>query len=191
MIINIKLDYNPENETVKVKSCEVEKPQKTEPIKVLESNEPQLTLDATKYTLNPAAAELMGVEAGTRIDIKYQMVDGVIYPVIGTEESFGSGGGNKLTKSLTVPYRGKNNERLSTYGTTFSVIPMKGLNGLFVLMGDAELDTPELPDEIEIKEDMNNHDDLVDSDNDPLTFDDDFEKLEDSEEISEDSLIFE
>lgn len=186
MILNIKLEYNPENETVKVKSCTVEK---TEPTKVYETNDPQITLDASKYTLNPAAAEMLGVVAGDRIDIKYQVIDGIEYPVIGTEESFGSGGGNKLTKSLTVAYRGKNNDRLLKFGDVFTVTPMKDLNGLFVLIGNAE--KPAIPDEIEVNEDNNNHEDLTDSDGDPLTFEDNFDNLEDSEEISEDALTFE
>ena len=53
MIINLKLDYNPTTEECKVIKAEVESPKKTSTeasIKVLESNEPQITLDSTKYT---------------------------------------------------------------------------------------------------------------------------------------------
>ena len=195
MIINLKLDYNPTTEECKVIKAEVESPKKTSTeasIKVLESNEPQITLDSTKYTLNAAAAELMQVVPNTRIDIKYQMVDGVEYPVIGTEENFGSGGGNKLTKALTVSYRGKANERLSRFGEVFTVTPMKDISGLFVLIGNSKPE--QVPDEIEVIEDMNNHEDLplADMDGDPLNFDDDptFTEMEDSTLIDEDSLKF-
>ena len=195
MIINLKLDYNPTTEECKVIKAEVESPKKTSTeasIKVLESNEPQITLDSTKYTLNAAAAELMQVVPNTRIDIKYQMVDGVEYPVIGTEEHFGSGGGNKLTKALTVSYRGKANERLSRFGDVFTVTPMKDISGLFVLIGNSKPE--QVPDEIEVIEDMNNHEDLplTDMDEDPLNFDDDptFTEMEDSTLIDEDSLKF-
>lgn len=194
MIINLKLDYNPTTEECKVLKAEVENPKKvsTEPTKVMESNEPQITLDTTKYTLNAAAAELMQVTPNTRIDIKYQMVDGVEYPVIGTEENFGSGGGNKLTKALTVSYRGKANERLSRFGDVFTVTPMKGLSGLFVLIGNSEPE--QVPDEIEVTEDMNSHEDLpiTDMDGKEISFEDDptFPELEDSTLIDEDSLKF-
>ena len=195
MIINLKLDYNPTTEECKVIKAEVESPKKASTeasTKILESNEPQITLDSTKYTLNAAAAELMQVVPNTRIDIKYQMVDGVEYPVIGTEENFGSGGGNKLTKALTVSYRGKANDRLSRFGNVFTVTPMKGLSGLFVLIGNSEPE--QVPDEIEVTEDMNSHEDLplTDMDGDPLNFDDDptFTEMEDSTLIDEDSLKF-
>lgn len=193
MIINLKLDYNPTTEECKVLKAEVDKPKTTEgSIKILESNEPQITLDSSKYTLNAAAVELMQVTPNTRIDIKYQMVDEVLYPVIGTEEAFGTSCGNKLTKSWTVSYRGKANERLSEYGDVFNVIPLRGSQGLFVLMGNAEVDKEEVPDEIEIKEDMTNHVDLTDMDGDPLEFDDEFNgELEDSELIDADALVFE
>lgn len=187
MILNIKLDFNPETQECRVVKAEIEKIK--EPVKILESNEPQITLEPSKYTLNPAAAELMGVSIGTRIDIKYQMVDGVEYPVIGTEASFGSGGGNKLTKSLTVSYRGKANDRLSRFGDVFTVTPMRDSSGLFVLIGNGKPE--QVPDEIEIIEDMTNNEDLTDSDNEPLSFDDDFTTLEDATLIEEDALSFE
>ena len=187
MIINIQLDYNPESNMARVIKAEVEgnKPSK----KIIESDEPQIILDTNKYTVNPAAARLMQLKPDMRIDIKYQVINGVEYPVIGTEEAFGSGGGNKLTKSLTVSYRGKANERLSKFGDTFTVTPMKDNEGLFVLIGNTE-GPEQLPDEITIIEDTNNHTDLVDSDGDELTFDDDsFEET--STPIDPDVLNFE
>lgn len=194
MIINIKLDYNPTTEECKVLKVEVENPKKVsnEPVKIMESNEPQITLDSSKYTLNAAAVELMQVTPNTRIDIKYQMVDEILYPIIGTEESFGTNGGNKLTKSNTISYRGKANQRLSEYGNVFTLVPLRGSEGLFVLMGNSQPEPQEVPDEIEVIEDVNDHVDLTDSDGDPLSFDDNFsEKLEDSELIDEDVLVFE
>ena len=186
MIINIQLDYNPESNIARIIKAEVEgnKPSK----KVLESDEPQIILETNKYTINPAAARLMQIKPDMRIDIKYQVINGVEYPVIGTEEAFGSGGGNKVTKSLTVSYRGMANNRLAKFGDTFTVTPMKDNEGLFVLIGNTE--EPQLPDEITLVEDTNNHTDLVDSDGDELTFDDNaFEET--STPIDPDVLNFE
>lgn len=185
MIINIQIDYNPESNMSRIVKTEIEgvKPSK----KVIESNEPQLLLDTNKYTLNPAAVALMKVAPDVRIDIKYQMISGIEYPVIGTEEAFGSGGGNKLTKSLTVSYRGKANERLSKFGDTFTVTPLKDVDGLYVLIGNKEEQS--MPDEISIKEDMTDNEDLTDSEDDPIEFEDtSFEQ--DSTPIDESALIF-
>ena len=120
------------------------------------------------------------------------MVDKVLYPVIGTEESFGTSCGNKLTKAWTVSYRGKANDRLAEYGNVFNVTPLKDSPGLFVLMGNAEVETGGIPDEIEIIEDMNNHEDLPTTDMDgDITFDPSFEELEDATLIDESSIKFE
>lgn len=193
--LKLKVDYNPTTEECKIIKVEAVNPKtaSTESTKIPESSDPTLILDSSKYSLNQAAVELMKVEPDVRIDIKYDMINGVEYPVIGTEENFGVNGGNKLTKALTVSYRGKANERLSRFGSTFTVTPMKTKPGLFVLIGDKE---PEpVPDEIEIKEDMTNNEDLpiTDMDNEPLTFDDDptFPIMEDAELIEPDALVFE
>ena len=69
---------------------------------------------------------------------------------------------------------------------------MKDISGLFVLIGNSKPE--QVPDEIEVIEDMNNHEDLplTDMDEDPLNFDDDptFTEMEDSTLIDEDSLKF-
>lgn len=167
--LNLTLDYDPATG-----ACTVLKTTKA-PAKVVANNdtaEPQIILDANKYILNQAAANLMGVKWEDRLEIKYQKVQGVIYPVIGTGETFGTKTGNKLTKTLTVSCRGKANEMLARYGHTFTVSEMKGQPGLFVLIGD----TPpaEEAEEIEIKEDEN---DIVDL---PLDVD-----IENAEKIDE------
>jgi hypothetical protein len=44
-------------------------------------------------------------------------------------------GGNKLTKSNTVAFKGKANDTLSEYGSTFKVEPLR--EGVFKLIGDS------------------------------------------------------
>ena len=93
---------------------------------------PQLILDDNKYYLNAAAIELMQVGPDSKIDIKYEK--GV--PVIGTDEAFGTKGGNKLTKNNTVAYRGAKNEELAKYGTEFTISAHNSKEGLFVLSSE-------------------------------------------------------
>lgn len=173
MIINLKLtiDYNPETG-----ACTVVKTEQAQPKVVVNNDtaEPQIVLDANKYILNQAAANLMGVKWEDRLEIKYQKVQGVIYPVIGTDISFGTpGSGNKLTKGLTVSCRGKANEMLARYGKVFTVSEMKGTDNLFVLIGDTP-QVEEVLDEIEVKED---DEDIIDL---PLDT-----EIEDAEKIDE------
>lgn len=117
-----------------------------------ESSEPQIILEDNKYTLNSAAVELMGVEPDDRLDIKFEKNGKLMIPIIGTNESFGTKAGNRLTKSFTVSCRGKANDELQNYGTVFilSVHPTK--EGLFVMQGDK---APEavVDDKVEIKDD--------------------------------------
>lgn len=143
-----------------------------------DSSEPQITLDPNKYILNKAAAQLMGVAWEDRLSIKYQKIDGITFPVIGTDEAFGTKGGNKLTKGLSVSCRGKANDLLKEYGDTFTVTKMKGRDDLFVLVGNADRPAEPEPDNIEVIEDEGNIDLPLDTEIgdesakeiDPLTF---------------------
>lgn len=103
-----------------------------------ENPEPELILEDNKYSLNTAAVELLGVEADDRIDIKFEKRDKVRVPVIGCNTAFGTQGGNRLTKSNTVSYRGKNHDLLEEYGTVFS-FKETDKEGIFELVGDQPL----------------------------------------------------
>ena len=75
--------------------------------------------------------------------------------MIGSNEAFGTKGGNKLTNSLTVSCRGKANETLSEYGSQFTLVPHAHKDGLFMLIGDK---TPEEPQSTDDKIDTSNVD---------------------------------
>lgn len=117
-----------------------------------ESSEPQIILEDNKYTLNSAAVELMGVEPDDRLDIKFEKNGKLMVPIIGTNESFGTKAGNRLTKSFTVSCRGKANDELQNYGTVFTLSAHPTKEGLFVMQGDK---APEavVDDKVEIKDD--------------------------------------
>lgn len=134
-------------ETGEVKSTKVVK--KTSKNKKEESTEPLLTLEENKYYLTPAAIELMQVEPGDKLDIKYEKQGRNSIPVIGSDEVWGTKSGNKLNKSLTVACRGSKQEELSKYGNQFTIIPHNSKEGLFILKGNKEID-----EEIENIEDI-------------------------------------
>ena len=121
-----------------------------------EDPNPCITLEDNKYILNAAAAELLGVEPEDRLDIKYEKQGkGSLIPVIGTNEAFGTKGGNKLTKGLSVSCRGKANEELSRYGSTFTLMAHPNKENLFILCGDKKPNPePEPTDENVVVEDI-------------------------------------
>lgn len=120
-----------------------------------DDKEPKLYLEDNKCRLNSKAVSLMGISPGDKLDIKYDDGKNGSVPIIGTDEAFGTKGGNKLTKSNTIACRGSKNEELSKYGKEFVLAVHPSEAGLFVLtseevavdqlVGDdnVNIDTPE------------------------------------------------
>lgn len=111
------------------------KRQVSKAIKVEENQDPLITLDSNKLVLTTGAVQMMNICSDCRIDIKYKKRDKMSVPVIGTDEAFGTKGGNKLTKTNTISFRGSANEKLAEYGTTFTIEPSED-EGIFYLIGD-------------------------------------------------------
>lgn len=105
----------------------------------VDNNKAILTLTDNKYILNQTALNLLQAQVEDRITIKYNRVDGSMQPFIGLDSVFGTKGGNKLTKSSSVSFRGENNKRLSSFGEIFELIPSK-TEGIFLLKGDKEIE---------------------------------------------------
>lgn len=122
---------------------------------VQDDKEPKLYLEDNKCRLNSKAVSLMGISPGDKLDIKYDDGKNGSVPIIGTDEAFGTKGGNKLTKSNTIACRGSKNDELSKYGKEFVLAVHPSKAGLFVLtseevavdqlVGDdnVNIDTPE------------------------------------------------
>ena len=120
-----------------------------------DDKEPKLYLEDNKCRLNSKAISIMGISPGDKLDIKYDDGKNGSVPIIGTDEAFGTKGGNKLTKSNTIACRGSKNEELSKYGKEFVLAVHPSKAGLFVLtseevavdqlVGDdnVNIDTPE------------------------------------------------
>lgn len=163
----ITFDYDPETNEYKPIKQEIIKDKAKDTALSLakeaeESIEPQVTLASNKYILNKAAADLLGVKWEDKLDIKYQLIDSIRYPIIGSSVSWGSTNGNKLTKSLTVSCRGNANSLLSEFGDTFTLSPWKNHKGLYILIGnkDRELITDE---NIQIVESSECEEDIIES----------------------------
>ena len=134
--------------------------------KVEENSEPLITLDSNKLILTTGAVDLMQICSDCRVDIKYKKKNKVSVPVIGTDEAFGTKGGNKLTKTNTISFRGASNEKLSEFGTTFKLEPSED-KGIFYMIGD-KISNPIPEDSIDIESelDIDSLDDInIDDDN--------------------------
>ena len=115
--------------------------------KVDNNPNPIITLDPNKLILTQGAVDLLQICPDCRVDIKYKKKGNITVPIIGTDSAFGTKSGNKLTKTNTVSYRGAANDKLSTYGTVFTLEPTED-EGIFYLKGDKEPSETKIPDEI-------------------------------------------
>lgn len=105
---------------------------------IVTDDTPKLILGETKYSLSTGAMQLIGVEPGgeDKVDIQYQKIGKLEYPLIGLSESFGSKGGNKVTKSGTVRFSGAKNKQLAEFGTEFILVRHPNSSNLFILTQD-------------------------------------------------------
>ena len=144
-------DFNPEtNKYTPIGSPEIVKDTPKKYQKTDETAKPQIVLLNNKYQLNQAASDLLNVSPGDHIHICYNNLPdnpNVKVPIIGCNKYWHNDLGNKLTKSLTVSYRGVANTVLAEYGSTFTLIPYK--EGLFIMQGDKPV---EVDDNIEVTE---------------------------------------
>ena len=129
-----EMTYIGKNE-ITVDTAAPTKRQATKVSKIEENDDPLITLDSNKLILTTGAVKLMNVCADCRLDIKYKKKDKTSVPVIGTDAAFGTKGGNKLTKTNTISFRGSANDKLAEFGTTFKLEPSED-EGIFYLIGD-------------------------------------------------------
>jgi hypothetical protein len=122
------------------------------PVKVEANIEPLITLDSNKLVLTTGAVDMMKICPDCRVDIKYKKKDKTSVPVIGTDTAFGTKGGNKLTKTNTVSFRGAANDKLAEFGTTFKLEPSED-DGIFYLIGD-KMNNPIPDDAVDIESEL-------------------------------------
>ena len=87
-------------------------------------DEATVTVADNKLILSKEAVKALEGVAGDRIVINYWTVDSATtFPVIGKSECFGDPtGGNRLTKSNTVSFRGMQRDILLEYGSFFKLV---------------------------------------------------------------------
>lgn len=140
-----------------------------------ENEDPILRLLDNKYTLTTGAIKALGAVAGeSKIVIREQKINKQMVPVIATNDTFGIKSGNKLTLKGTVSYRGKANEDLSVYGTTFTLKQHPNDDNIFILVGDnqppvVEEAVPEEEDVPEETEDLQGIDNIPESEEEEET----------------------
>lgn len=106
----------------------------------------KLILKENKFILSNEACELMNIKPGDRIDIMY---DDSNTPVIGKEEAFGTQTGNKLSKQLSVIFKGNKYEELLSHGDSFDVETHPTKSDIFILKSDKEEENIDLQDIID------------------------------------------
>lgn len=120
--------------------------------KILGGDEPQLQLNANNFAINQAACDLLNVTSGDKLYIGYQKFGNEYLPVIGSSEAFNVDKGNKLTKSLTVSYRGAAHDQLSSYGDLFTFAE-EVVKGIYRLKGNKVFEeTVEIDDSFDLSD---------------------------------------
>lgn len=112
-----------------------------------------------KLKLSKAAVDMLGAAANDKVTINYWTVDNELtFPVIGKAEAFtDSDGGNRLTRSNTISYRGQQRDILLEYGSLFTLESFK--DGIFKL-NKVKIEDDSLTNETTDLQDLDNMQDL-------------------------------
>ena len=112
-----------------------------------------------KLKLSKAAIDMLGASANEKVTINYWTVDNELtFPVIGKAEAFtDSNGGNRLTRSNTISYRGQQRTILLEYGSLFTLESFK--DGIFK-MNKVQVEGESLNTEKTDLQDLDNLQDL-------------------------------
>lgn len=99
-----------------------------------------IILEDNKLVLTQKLLDLIQAEPGDRLLVSFKEDNGLYYPLISKSEVFAdSESGNKLTKSLTLSYRGKQRDQLLIYGTKFTFEETAEGSGVCKLIGEKEV----------------------------------------------------
>jgi hypothetical protein len=122
----VSFDFDSETETITNVQCTVggvEKKKrasrKKEPVEEELAAQSIITLEPTKLVFNNRAVLDMELTHEDRVFIKWEKYKKTLIPIIGKDDE----SGNKLTKTNTVGYKGKQNAVLAEHGTVFTIEP--------------------------------------------------------------------
>lgn len=161
--VNVTFSFDTETNIVTNVKCnvdgQVKKPsttrKKSEIVEEMAS-EAILTLEPTKLVLNNKLISDLGIIYGDRIVIKFEQQGEkkkkILIPCICKEDGE-EGTGNKITKTNTVAYKGKQNAVLAEFGSEFTIEPFKAdLWKLISKTGGTAKTLKEVIDEVEKEE---------------------------------------
>lgn len=150
------ISFNFDETTQKISNLKVVSVNKATP-----SSDNYLEVEDNKLKLGKEAIQLLEAVPGDRIQVNYWTVNNQeTFPVIGKAGVFTDPeGGNCLTKSNTVSFRGHQRTVLLEYGNMFKLEPFK--EGMFKLTSVSEL-VDSLETETKELEDINTMDEFDD-----------------------------
>lgn len=146
-----KVTFEFDETTKSISNLKCEEIKSSKP-KVNSNGQPIIEVGENKLIISPEAAALIGATAGDRISIAYsQKSNEITIPLIGKSEMFADkDAGNKLTKSNTVSFKGKQRTMLLQYGSIFK-LEQSTRDQVFDLIAVTEDSSTELASE-ELKE---------------------------------------
>lgn len=136
----VSFQFDPETSAVTNVLCTVDGVEKKKRVTRKKSDveeemakEPLLTREETKLVFNNKMVADMELEPGERVIIKWDQVNAAgkpdkagkkLIPIIGKDIAFDEeGNGNKVTKTYTMGYKGKQNDVLAELGEVFTIEP--------------------------------------------------------------------
>lgn len=119
-MFKISFEFDEVRKTVRNLKCE---PIKEEHLEVNSNGKPIVEVEENKLLLSPEVIQLLGISPGDRVSINYtQLSNELTMPLIARSEKFADReAGNKLTKSNTVSFKGKQRTLLLEYGSIFTL----------------------------------------------------------------------
>lgn len=159
MILNYILSID--TDTMEFTVRDAEAPKRSVTVSLPPKTEvPRLLLEDNKFTLNKEATQLLCVSPGDKVAIVFNSEG---QPMIGSSENLKVDEGNKLTKSYTVSFRGKQNGQLAKHGKEFTLKDDGDHIGILTVDGKSiEIVDEIMPDEPESKQDNSIATDIFD-----------------------------
>lgn len=149
-MFKISFNFDETSKTISNLKCE----QISQERKIVSNGLPIVEVGENKLIVSPEALSLINAQPGDRVSVNYiQKSKELTIPVIGKSELFADqDAGNKLTKSNTVSFKGKQRTILLEYGSIFN-LKETNKKGVYQLISTNEDDSPELTDiEIPVEE---------------------------------------
>ena len=160
-MFKISFNFDEVNKTISNLKCE----EIAQERKIVSNGKPIVEVGENKLIISPEALRLINATPGDRITVNYiQKSKELTIPVIGKAEIFSDpDAGNKLTKSNTVSFKGKQRTILLEYGSVFTLTETHK-KGMCQLVSTNEDDSPEVTEleipDMEIEEMTDNFENL-------------------------------